>query len=62
MPSYQVTLTDGTSSEKPFESDFHAINETHRPHAPRRAIAQIDRFEPDGSLARVRPTSPIDPS
>ncbi|PQP11876.1 hypothetical protein C5613_43095 [Rhodococcus opacus] len=58
MPRYLVTLDDGTSSEKTFESDFHAINETHRPHSPRRGIAQIDRYDRDGSRFPVWPSSP----
>ncbi|ANS32083.1 hypothetical protein R1CP_37395 (plasmid) [Rhodococcus opacus] len=57
MPRYLVTLDDGTSSEKTFESDFHAINETHRPHPPRRGIAQIDRYDKDGTRFPVWPSS-----
>ncbi|PBC39203.1 hypothetical protein CJ179_34550 [Rhodococcus sp. ACS1] len=62
MPRYLVTLSDGTSSEKSFESDFHAINETHRPHPPRRGIAQIDRYGNDGTLAPVWPSPTTEPS
>ena len=58
MPRYLVTLDDGTSSEKTFESDFHAINETHRPHPPRRGIAQIDSYDEDGTRFPVCPSSP----
>jgi len=53
MPKYQVTLRNGTSSDRTFDSDFQAINETHRPTAPQAGIIQITRYEEDGGLTDV---------
>lgn len=44
-----MTLRNGTSSDKSFESDFQAVNETHRPTESGGAgIVKIDRYEEDG--------------
>ncbi|MDT2006835.1 hypothetical protein FXW78_23770 [Rhodococcus opacus] len=51
MPKYQVTLRNGTSSDRTF--DFQAINETHRPTASQAGIIQITRYEEDGGLTDV---------
>lgn len=48
MPRYKVTLRNGTSSDKSFESDFQAVNETHRPTESGAGIVKIDRYEEDG--------------
>ncbi|MDT2009240.1 hypothetical protein FXW78_44620 [Rhodococcus opacus] len=54
MPRYKVTLRNGTSSDKTFESDFQAVNETHRPHTESgAAIVKIDRYEENGGVAAV---------
>ncbi|QZS52960.1 hypothetical protein COO55_40175 [Rhodococcus opacus] len=53
MPKYQVTLRNGTSSDRTFDSDFQAINETHRPTAFQAGIIQITRYEEDGGLIDV---------
>ncbi|MEV0948378.1 hypothetical protein [Rhodococcus sp. NPDC049939] len=54
MPTYKVTLRNGTSSDRTFESDFQAVNETHRPHSESGAgIVKIDRYEEDGSQSDV---------
>ncbi|MDT2009361.1 hypothetical protein FXW78_45810 [Rhodococcus opacus] len=53
MPKYQVTLRDGTSSAKTFDSDFQAINETHRPTTSRAGIVRIDRYEEGWSMTGV---------
>ena len=45
MPKYTVTFRKGISSDKTFDSDFQAINETHRPTAPQTGIVQIHRYE-----------------
>ena len=53
-----MTLSDGTSSEATFESDFQAVNETHRPRAASRpGIARIDRCGEDGGLVVVWPVA-----
>jgi hypothetical protein len=56
MPTYKVTLGNGTSSDETFDSNFQAINETHRPHAGSGTgigIARIDRYEEDGAVVFV---------
>ncbi|MFD9664410.1 hypothetical protein ACFWAY_22735 [Rhodococcus sp. NPDC059968] len=58
MPKYKVTLRNGTSSDKPFASDFQAINETHRPTATQMGIVQIDRYMDGGGLTDVWSTAP----
>ncbi|AII09945.1 hypothetical protein C8E05_6539 [Rhodococcus wratislaviensis] len=51
MPRYKVTLRNGTSSDKTFESDFQAVNETHRPTEPGAGIVKIDRYEEGGEVS-----------
>ncbi|MFC9838968.1 hypothetical protein ACFVKB_34950 [Rhodococcus sp. NPDC127530] len=53
MPRYKVTLRNGTSSDKTFESDFQAVNETHRPAESGAGIVKIDRYEEGGGAAPV---------
>jgi hypothetical protein len=58
MPKYKVTLRDGSSSDRTFESDFQAINETHRPTESVASIVRIDRYEDDGDPCAVWSASP----
>ncbi|MBV6762703.1 hypothetical protein [Rhodococcus opacus] len=53
MSRYKVTLRNGTSSDRTFESDFQAVNETHRPTEPGAGIVKIDRYEDGGGVAGV---------
>ncbi|QDQ93499.1 hypothetical protein FND50_23940 [Rhodococcus sp. WB9] len=53
MPRYKVTLRNGTSSDKSFESDFQAVNETHRPTESGAGIVKIDRYEEGGGVTGV---------
>lgn len=53
MPKYKVTLRNGTSSDRTFDSDFQAINQTHRPTASQAGIVQITRYEEGGGVIDV---------
>jgi hypothetical protein len=53
MPRYKLTLHNGTSSDKTFESDFQAVNETHRPTETGAGIVQVDRYAENGGVAAV---------
>ncbi|TQC44557.1 hypothetical protein EEB14_36770 [Rhodococcus sp. WS4] len=49
-----MTLRNGTSGDRIFDSDFQAINETHRPTtSPQAGIVRIDRYQQGGSEAEV---------
>ena len=48
-----MTLRNGTSSDKTFESDFQAVNETHRPTEIRGGHRKIDRYEESGEVTGI---------
>ncbi|PBC47636.1 hypothetical protein CJ177_42685 [Rhodococcus sp. ACPA1] len=58
MPKYTVTFRNGISSDRTFDSDFQAINETHRPTAPQTGIVQIHRYADGGGTTDVWSASP----